>query len=584
MFKSIYTKVFLPIVISAFVLTACDKDKDVAGEASVLSSNDTILRYIPADTPYVFASVTPLPEDVMDKVEPKVDQILQSYQTVLREVVAMKQAEVAETEVDAEKAEKAAAFIEEMTTLLSVQGMRDAGIGRDAAGAFYGNGLLPVIRIELTDGKLFDAAVARLEEKAGHRMSVAAIEGGGYRYFDADKIRIVIAILEDQAVFTFVPTAFDDAQTAAALGLTLPETSIADSGVLEEIAIEYGFTSHYAGYIDFQAIASTFIDPQTGVNADLLALMEHDTPVMSDVCKAEIRSLTGVVPRMVLGYTQISTERFDSNVVFELRDDIATGLLALPAAVPGLGGEYGGLMSFGMSLDVKAAREFIEERLDALEAEPFECEEFADVQQGVAGARQALNQPVPPMVYDFKGFLAVIDEIEGLDVATQTPPTSVEGQFLLAMDNAPALVQMGAMFSPDLAQLNLQPDGNAVALNVPQMQAMGIEAFAALTDSALAIAVGEEAEADLDGLLVAEAADPAPFMSFNMDAARYYSFIGDAIAAAPQKEGERAPSPEMQAALQDIMTAIAELYDRLELDVLLTSRGMEIQSGVTLKD
>ena len=46
MFKSIYTKVFLPIVISAFVLAACDKDKDAAGEASVLSSNDTILRYI----------------------------------------------------------------------------------------------------------------------------------------------------------------------------------------------------------------------------------------------------------------------------------------------------------------------------------------------------------------------------------------------------------------------------------------------------------------------------------------------------------------------------------------------------------
>jgi hypothetical protein len=581
MFKSINTKVLFPIVVSAFMLAACDKDKEEAGKASILSSNDTILRYVPADTPYVIANVEPLPDDLMDKIEPAIEQVLQSYQTVLREVIAMKQAEVPEEKRNNEEAQKIVAVVEELTTLFSIEGIREAGIGRDATSAIYGNGLLPVIRFDLSDGALLDATISRLEEKAGYKMSVASIEGGGYRYVDIDKLRIVIAILENQAVFTFVPSGFDDAQTAAALGLTPPETSIADSGVLEEIANKYGFTSHYAGFIDLEAIASTFVDPQTGVNADLLAMLEHDGAMLSDVCKAEIRSMAGIAPRMVLGYTNIDAKRLDSTFVIELREDIAAGLSALPAAVPGLGGDSGGLLSFGLSLDVKAARDFVEARIDALEADPYECEHLADIQTSVAGARQALQQPVPPLVYDFKGFLAVIDKLEGLNIATQTPPTSVDGRFLLAMDNAQALIAMGAMFSPELAQLNLQPDGNPVALEMPQVQAMGMSAYAALTENAVAIGVGEDSESDLTGMLDADAADPSPLISFSMDAGRYYAFLGDAIAATEPKEGDKGPSPEMQAAMKDIMNAVAGLYERMTIDIMLTSNGVEMK-GIEL--
>jgi len=240
-------------------------------------------------------------------------------------------------------------------------------------------------------------------------------------------------------------------------------------------------------------------------------------------------------------------------------------------------------MSFGMSIDVKAAREFFEARLDAMEAEPFECEHLADLQAGVAGAREALNQPVPPMIYDFRGFLAVIDEIEGLDIATQTPPTSVDGGFLLAMDNAQALVSLGTMFSPDLAGMNLQPDGVPVVVDMPQMQAMGLAAFAALVDDAVAISVGEDAEDQVQSMLSADAADPAPLLSFSMDAARYYGFLGEAIAAG-NKDQESELSPEMQAATNEMMQAIADIYDRMTVDVRFTARGVEIDSSVTLKD
>ena len=180
--------------------------------------------------------------------------------------------------------------------------------------------------------------------------------------------------------------------------------------------------------------------------------------------------------------------------------------------------------------------------------------------------------------------MAVVENIEGLDVASQTPPTAIEGRFMIAMDNAPALVGLGAMFSPELAQLNLQPDGKPVALDLPQMQAMGISAYAALTEGAVAVAVGENSQEDLVSMLSAEAADEPPFMSFTMDAGRYYSFLGDAIAASEAEEGEQAPSPEMQAALQDIMTAVGSIYDRMTVDILLTPQGIELRATETLAD
>jgi hypothetical protein len=583
MIKSINPRILLAIISSVFLFVACSKDEEDVAVSSALSSDATLLQYVPADTPYVFANVAPLADDLMDKIEPKIDRVLQSYQTVLGEVVQQAREDVSEDELSSEDQERIAAVADQLMTLLSVEGMRNAGLGREATGAIYGNGLLPVIRLELTDGALFDAAIADLESEGGYELDVATLGEHTYRYIDAERFRFIIAVLGNQAVLTLVPADSDDTQTSRALGLTLPDSNIAESGALQNIAAEYGFTDEFVGFFDVASIVDRLTGGATGLDADLVAMMDHDPAEISDVCRAEIGAVAAISPRLVMGYKEVSVDKIDSSIVLELRDDIAAGLQGLSAAVPGLGTDHGGLMSFGLSLDIKAAREFVEARLDAMETEPFECELFAAVQAGAASGREALNQPVPPMVYDFKGFLAVIDDIEGLDIATQTPPTSVDGSFLLAMNNAQALVSLGTMFSPELAELNLQADGKPVALQLPQMQAMGVDAFAALSDDAIAISVGDGAETELEGMIGAEAADGAPFMSFSMDAARYYGFLGDAIAAG-DSDSEKAPSSEMQAAMNEIMQAVADVYDRMSADVRFTARGVEIDTSVTLKD
>jgi hypothetical protein len=107
-------------------------------------------------------------------------------------------------------------------------------------------------------------------------------------------------------------------------------------------------------------------------------------------------------------------------------------------------------------------------------------------------------------------------------------------------------------------------------------------AFAALNEGGLAVSVGDDAETQAEGMLGADAASPPPFMSFSVDAARYYSFMGEAIAAG-EAGVEDAPTPEMQAALTEMMNAIADFYDRMSIDVLFTENGIEMRAVETLK-
>ena len=111
---------------------------------------------------------------------------------------------------------------------------------------------------------------------------------------------------------------------------------------------------------------------------------------------------------------------------------------------------------------------------------------------------------------------------------------------------------------------------------------MGISAFAALTDGAVAVSMGEESESEVLDMLDAEVSTPPPFLSFSIDAARYYSFMGEAIAAG--EVGDDAPTPEMKSALNELMQSVADLYDRMSGDVLFTENGVEMHMTETLKD
>lgn len=547
-------------------------------------SSANILKYIPADTPYVFAATEPMPKELSDKFEPTIDEILKSYQRIARHAMAERQVKMSSEEGGEEKTERFRIVAEEVLGLMSIDGIRSAGIERDSAFALYGNGLLPVLRFELSDSESFDAAIARIEEKAGESLESGVAGRKEYKYVDLDKVRLIIATLGDQAVITVVPAKFDESQVAVALGIKKPRKNLYRSRKLRVIAKEYGFANYMTGFIDNERIAQTFLGEETGLDKNLFAALEYDAPELTDVCKAEFMQLAGIAPRLVFGYSELNTDFLESAMIIELREDIAQGLATLPALVPGLGVDPGGLFSIGFSFNPLAAREFYEARLDAMEADPFECEKLEDLQNGVAKGREMLNQPVPPVVYSFRGIVANIADITGMDMAGDKMPESVDASVLFAIENAQSLVMMGAMMDPQIAALNLVPDGKPVKLEMAQLASVAEQAFAALSENALSVSVGEGAAAQASGMLYAEGSDPAPLISMSMDSARYYQMMADAMMEAnPETEGKEMPMA-VRMALRDVIVLSGALYERMSVNVRLTDRGVEIKGRMTLSD
>ncbi len=543
-----------------------------------------LLQYIPADTPYVFASTEPMPKKLADKLEPTVDEILQAYQSIVRYTLDEQLAKMESSEEAADEAERFRGVADEIVGLMSLDGIRGVGIERESAFAMYGNGLLPVLRFELSKSSLFDAAIERIEEKSGTALLLGDAGGESYKYLDADKMRLIVATLDDQAVITVVPSAFNESQIALAIGAKTPRNSLKKSKAFRAIRKEYGYSEHLLGYVDLQRIAAVFGGNATESDKALFAAIGEQAPELSETCSAEIMEMASIAPRVVFGYSDLSSDQIRSSMVIELRDDIAEGLATIPASVPGLGADFGGLMSFGLGLNPMALREFYEGRLDAMEADPYECEKFAELQAGVAKGREALNQPLPPVVYSFRGFVANVADIQGLDMASGTPPESIEASILIGMENAEALIMMAAMFDPQIAALNLLPDGKPVKLDMPQLAELADQAFAALSANALTVSLGDNAEEVSAEMLNADSPKSAPFISMSMDSARYYSMIGDSMAEESQDDDAEKMPEAIREAMRDVMALSGSMYERMSFEMRFTKRGVEIGGLMKLSD
>ena len=566
-------------VLSVILVSAC-----ASAPPRELTNPDGILGYVPADTPYVLAVVEPLPDDFVDLVEPKMDEAMKGYQVFFREIFRSAMAENS-VDMSLDDMQQMSAVVDELIGLLSIQALRDAGFERDSRFVAFGHGLLPVLRMQLSDVSKFEATIARLESAAGHSLDTSMLDGVSYRHVGDESLKIVIGVFDGDAVITAVPGSFGDDELRQLTGLTRPATSLVGSGKLDGIVAEYGMTDHMVGYIDIEAIAATFVEGPTGLDALMLANDkegDEQKPPMSDVCKQEILGMARITPRMVFGYTDVERNRSSSIGVVELREDIAAGMTGFASEVPGLGSDPGGLLSFGMSFNLQAMRNFVEARLDAIDMDPYRCEHFAKLQQSTGELRASLAKPVPPFVYGFRGFNLILDDVTGLDMTTDAPPESVDGSILLAMDDAPTMFAMGAMMNPMLAALNLQPDGVPAELAIPQLAIIANSAHAALTDSALVMSLGDDSESRVLEVMNADTNEPPPFASMSADAGWYYELMAQSMLAEENEEGKEPLPIAAREAMANAMRAIGNMYERLYFDVRFTNRGIEMIGDVTI--
>lgn len=559
-------KLLVIIVLAAVVAGlyfAFGRGGGVGNELSLgAGSADAPLAYVPADTPYVFANLEPLPKASLDAWMQQSETAVQiwrlQYDTMLQ---AMKDKDASGTAL-----EWMTALDAEFTGKTVAQSLDVLGIDLQGRSAVYGVGLVPVLRMTLGKPDAFRAFVARVEATAGEKIPAAKVGDIDYWQFTNPQapLRAILALQGNHLVATLAPVD-DDASLRTLLGVDKPAASMQDGAALAKLNTQYGYTPFATGYIDTTRIVALFTAAPTPLETAFLGALEIDKPAIDAVCQAEYAALAQAAPRIVIGYTLLEPQRSVGVSRIELRKDIATDLMTLRAPMPGLDAADDALFNFGLSLKLAQLPPLVGKWAGAVQSAPWQCASLLELNQAFAEGNAQLTNPAVFMAGPvFEGFHAIATRFT---LPKPGEEADFGGKLLLGSPSPAALVAMAQTFAPQLAELQLKPDGEVKL--VPAMPGMppGLPAHVAMTDKLIGLAIGAGEETTLKAAM---SVDPArqPLLVIGYSGAAFLQFTQQMqpSLAAIEDPAKRAESERSMEMMRQMYAMIRRIDMRVEFD------------------
>ncbi len=595
----------LLLISTCLIFTACSK-KEKASEYEHL-------QYIPANTPYVFVNLKPLPEDLQEKFSESYEEIISVYSRIAKSAYAdyVEKAE-ADSEIGVEIDDEdiwdnkwIKAIQKEFSDGFSLETLENYGIDKKSTYSLYGHGVLPVLRLRLTDPKLFSKGIERIESYAEDEIPELTVDGMqvwaiGDTESDIEKGELIIALSDKDLIVTLLPPESTTAMLEQLIGHTKPKDALSSTDKINNLMSQKKYLPESLGYIDFQQILNRFTQEPTGLDKEFLAQFDEFNDArneLSDVCKAELQKVVQTVPRLVYGLTEISSKKILTESVFEVRSDLAKEMTKLSAPVPGLG-DGSGFFSMGFSMDIPAMRDFAIRRIEALKANPYECEflkmEPANLDKALAGVKN----PAAGFVESVHGFNLVIDEIDAdamFAIMKAKEETSGDLDFseiqemlskkfsayvVFAADKPKTMINMGKMMSPELAALNIKDDGKPVLINELFPNPIPMDVFAAMNNKALTISVGKDAESKSKKIFALKAAKNPPLFAYSVDMGMYMKLINKILdnpeLADAMSEDEELTIEEMRA----LFKAFGNMFGVINTKFVLREDGVAVEQSM----
>jgi hypothetical protein len=229
-------------------------------------------------------------------------------------------------------------------------------------------------------------------------------------------------------------------------------------------------------------------------------------------------------------------------------------------------------------------RDFLREKATAITADPYQCEYLAELNADAAQALEQLNQPMPPFLNNFRGVRVSISEI------TESPgsiPENARGYMAVHVEQPQMFVGMAQMFLPDLSELPMAPGEPPVRLPENLIPVPGLVAYAAMSDDAIGLALGEGEETGLPAFLDLKAGPEGMFLSASYDMAAYLEYSGKLDDFYAGAAGEGHDGNPAHAAIRDLreaaLTALKQMADRSDSSMSFTPEGLVIESRTTFK-
>ncbi len=581
---------YLAMGLASVALAACShKDKDAP------------LAFVPADTPYVVANLDVLDDSTRKALLAQADVQLPS-QLVQMDAAADR---MAENNPDGARLLRA---LRAEFNGKTVEGFaQSAGLDLKGHSAFYGLGLAPVLRFQLSDPAAFDGFIGRLETAYGKKFEVATEGKQSYRkYVSAESgTELILATVAKQAVAALLPANPPQAMLRQALGLDRPQKSIQDDGRLAALAKAKGYKKWLVGELDLTRALPLALGGQDALAVAILKATARaesaktGEPVAnqlqtSPACSAEAARIAARVPMISVGYTKLDAKHQDGRFDVALADDISKAFTGLKVDLPGLGNIGAAPLDLSLALPVSNLRTFWMAQADAVAAKPFTCPELADLNEGFAKLGPMMQKAAIPPFGDLMGVRIALDSLQ--PNANSSLPT-FSGRLVLATSNPSGLLAMGQMMVPALAQLKLSNDGKPVALPQQMAGMLGQPAWVAMSDNALALGVGAGEDAKLADMLKEPSGNAGQMTRVHLSGAMYVSWVSlmqakvDAlsVAANAMSKGDDASNDNANDAIASSKAQFAamklqvERIDSIDAEMHVDSNGLVITSQTVLK-
>nr|WP_199046143.1 hypothetical protein [Dyella sp. ASV24] len=584
------TKRIAALGLAGVLLAACHhKDKDAP------------LAFVPADTPYVVANLDVLDDDTRKALLTQADAQLPSELTQLRATAD----DMAEKDPDLSRLLKA--VIAELDGKTIEQFAQNAGLNIKGRSAFYGLGLSPVARFELTDSKAFDAFVGRLEAAYGKPFDTATVGGQSYRkHVSADAgVQIVLAEVGKQAVAAVLPADAPEATLRLAFGLDRPEKNIQDDGRLDKLAKAKDYQPWAIGQVDLARLlplAASGKDPL--FNALIKARAQAESaktgePVANQVqvspaCEADATRIASRVPSISFGYTKLDEKHQDIRWDVALADDITKAFSGMKVELPGLGAAGTAPFDISVAVPIAQLRPFWSAQAEAVAAKPFTCPTLVELNEGFTKIGLMSQQAAVPPIGDLLGLRVALDSF---DAGSSDTMPKFSGRILIGTSNPTGLVAMAQMASSGLQQLKLTPDGKPVALPPELTAPLGAPVWAAMGPKSLALAVGQGEEVKMGELLNAAGGDAGRLGRLSLSGEMYQAWVkamaqkaehiaeltAEAQSDDPQAQATAKATAERSKAQFESMETQAARIKSLNGDLRMTNDGLVITSQTELK-
>ncbi|CAN0536374.1 unnamed protein product [Ectocarpus sp. 12 AP-2014] len=556
-------------LLSTGLLSACSDDNEptaaVTQQEAPKNITAPMLKYIPADSPYIMASRETLPEqeafELYQRMQPK-----GGFESNLNELRAM--LPDIDDDVLYSLITLLIAMIEELEGIETLDDVHALGLTMGPQVAFYGLGLMPVLRMELYDEDAFHDTLQRILTKADISLNTATTDGNEYWVITQDgPIKAIMTIIDQQLLMSVVPQDASDELLAHVLGSSLPDSNIGDTDALAELEQRHGFTPYGTGQLYSSRLLNELSAPTHSGTQALMEAFDAE-PLDLSTCQADIDRITGRLPGLVMGMREYNLDRIEMNVILETDEEIVSDLRALTTQVPGLGSAKG-MASFGLGLDLPVLTQTIQKYAQEVRQNPFSCDELQDLNSSWNDLNMAVNNPITLMIGpSLSGFNARIDSL-----AMKNGDPIANGILALASQNPLGLLSTASAFLPELEALGLEPGGETKRIKSmmlpPDMPAL----YAAMSNSAIVLGAGISNSTALQAELEAPISERDLLLHGHMTGEFYHSLA---------EVMEQVPTEDMTESDIELFKQYGDIYKNMEYWFEVDDAGVEMSFSLEL--